>query len=81
VILKVNYLAVHTDNYQGGAGKAYSHSIYIDIGTGSTCEYALNEAQKVLESKTTGYPIENIKILSAELIKTEALLKSTPNEN
>lgn len=65
MILRIKYLAVHADNYQGGSGKSYISDTYLEVPSSMTLEQAFN-LDYIKEEKF--FRTENIKTVSIEII-------------
>ena len=63
VIVEVNYRAVHTNNYQGGAGSVYFESLLMELPHDFNIGDVRDEAMKRLKAKQPAYyKMENIKL-------------------
>lgn len=48
MLLKIKYMAIQVDNYQGGSGRPFEDYIYIDIGNSTTASEMYEIAEKQL---------------------------------
>ena len=71
MIAKIKYMAVHSDNYQGGSGQSYISEEYFHVMPQTTIEELLK--LQVSDKLRFGWPIENVKILSIEINKVKKM--------